>query len=210
MNTFNFLYRIYERSRLMDRRQARTRQAIIDAFVTLLDKSSYEKISVKEIIDTANVGRSTFYSHFETKDDLACQICNNLFEHIFSHVIPPCSTHNFSEVEPCAETRITHILYHLRDKRKYYLGIIRHEDGALFLHFFRDFMMKRISIKATGVYQEMIQSMPEDFMVNSLASSFIGMVHWWLKDNMQTQPETVAKYYMTLINPAIAEFEAKE
>ena len=58
----------------MDRRQARTRQAIIDAFVTLLYKSSYEKISVKEIIDTANVGRSTFYSHFETKDDLACHI----------------------------------------------------------------------------------------------------------------------------------------
>ena len=115
----------------MDRRQARTRQAIIDAFVNLLDKSSYEKISVKEIIDTANVGRSTFYSHFETKDDLACQICNNLFEHIFSHVIPPCSTHNFSEVEPSAETRITHILYHLRDKRKYYIGIIKHEDALV-------------------------------------------------------------------------------
>lgn len=194
----------------MDRRQARTRQAIIDAFVHLLDKTNYEKISVKEIIDTANIGRSTFYSHFETKDDLACQICNELFEHIFSHVIQPCSTHNFSEVEPCAETRITHILYHLRDKRKYYIGIIRHEDGALFLHFFRDFMMKRISIKVTGVYQEMIQSMPEDFMVNSLASSFIGMIHWWLKENMQTPPETVAKYYMMLINPAIAEFEAKE
>lgn len=194
----------------MDRRQARTRQAIIDAFVTLLKKNNYAKISVKEIIDEANIGRSTFYSHFETKDDLARQICDELFEHIFSHVIPPCSTHNFSDVPQSAETRITHILYHLRDKRQYYLGIIKHEDGALFLHFFRDYMQEKISIKTTGSYQEFTQRVPEDFMINSLTSSFIGMIHWWFKNNMQQEPEVVAKYYMTLINPAIAEFEAKE
>lgn len=104
----------------MDRRQKKTRQAIIDAFVKLLTKTSYEKVSVKDIIDAADVGRSTFYSHFETKDDLARQICFELFDHIFSPVIPPCSTHNFSEMPQNTETRITHILYHLRDKREYY------------------------------------------------------------------------------------------
>lgn len=92
----------------MDRRQKKTRQAIIDAFVKLLTKTSYEKVSVKDIIDAADVGRSTFYSHFETKDDLARQICFELFEHIFSPVIPPCSTHNFSEMPQNTETRITH------------------------------------------------------------------------------------------------------
>ena len=194
----------------MDRRQARTRQAIIDAFVHLLDKSNYEKISVKEIIDAANVGRSTFYSHFETKDDLARQICNELFAHIFSHVIPPCSTHNFSTVPQSAETRITHILYHLRDKRKYYMGIINYEDGALFLHFFREYMLTKISIKITGPYQEFVQRVPEDFLISNLTSSFIGMIHWWFKNKMQESPEAVASYYMALINPAIAEFEAKE
>lgn len=194
----------------MDRRQARTRAAIIDAFVTLLKKNSYEKISVKEIIDEANVGRSTFYSHFETKDDLARQICNDLFEHIFSHVIPPCSTHNFSEVPQSAETRITHILYHLRDKRQYYMGIIEYDDGVLFLRFFREYMLHKIVIKTTGPYREFLQRVPEDFMVSSLTSSFIGMVRWWFKNNMQQPPEAVASYYMALINPAIAEFEAKE
>ena len=99
MNTFHKMY-IIGRGALhtMDRRQKKTRQAIIDAFVKLLTKTSYEKVSVKEIIDAANVGRSTFYSHFETKDDLARQICFELFDHIFSPVIPPCSTHNFSDM----------------------------------------------------------------------------------------------------------------
>lgn len=66
----------------MDRRTEKTRQAIIDAFVKLTNKSGYEKISVKDIIQEANVGRSTFYDHFETKDELARAICYALFEHI--------------------------------------------------------------------------------------------------------------------------------
>ncbi len=192
----------------MDRRQLKTRQAIIDAFVGLLTKNSYEKISVKDIIDAANIGRSTFYSHFETKDELARQICIDLFTHIFSHVIPPCSTHNFSDKPQNAQNRIAHILYHLRDKRDYYQGIITHDESTLFLRFFREYMLKNVTIKLAGSQKEALQKVPEDFLISSLTSSFIGMVRWWFKNNMQQPSEEVAQYFMALINPAIAEFEA--
>ena len=51
-----------------DRRITKTRKAIYQAFLHLLNQKDYESITVQEIIDLADVGRSTFYSHYESKE----------------------------------------------------------------------------------------------------------------------------------------------
>ena len=38
--------------------------------MTLVQEKGFESVTVQEIIDRANVGRATFYSHFDSKDDL--------------------------------------------------------------------------------------------------------------------------------------------
>ena len=50
-----------------DRRVERTRQLIRGAFRSLLEEKGYEVLTVQEIIDRANVGRATFYAHFDNK-----------------------------------------------------------------------------------------------------------------------------------------------
>lgn len=53
-----------------DRRFARTQDELLCAFRELVLSHGYEHVSVSDIAERANVGRSTFYEHYESKDDL--------------------------------------------------------------------------------------------------------------------------------------------
>lgn len=53
-----------------DRRIERTQQLLRGALRSLIQEKGFEALTVQEIIDRANIGRATFYSHFDNKDDL--------------------------------------------------------------------------------------------------------------------------------------------
>lgn len=108
----------FVRGEIMDRRQQKTRAAIFEAFTELLAVKSYNKITVQEIIEKANIGRSTFYAHFETRDDLVKALCDDLFQHVFSKALEAEKTHDFSLAGGGHHIILVHILYHLRDSRK--------------------------------------------------------------------------------------------
>jgi len=55
---------------VVDRRARRTRKALLQAFLDLLHERKYRQIRVADIITKADVARSTFYDHFESKDDV--------------------------------------------------------------------------------------------------------------------------------------------
>ena len=70
----------------MERRRKKTRAAILAAFQELLACKRYENITVQDIIDAADVGRSTFYTHFETKDMLLRAMCEDIISHVLEDV----------------------------------------------------------------------------------------------------------------------------
>ncbi len=65
-----------------DARVRRTRDALGDALVALMQEKSFETITVQDVLDRAKVGRSTFYSHYSDKDDLLMSDADEFFESV--------------------------------------------------------------------------------------------------------------------------------
>jgi AcrR family transcriptional regulator len=69
-----------------DRRSQRTQQALMDALIALLAVKRYDEISINDIIERANVGRSTFYAHFQAKDDLLKSGFERVLDMLIQHI----------------------------------------------------------------------------------------------------------------------------
>src|SRR5215813_9335673 len=65
-----------------DARVRRTRDALGDALVALMQEKPFDSITVQDVLDRAQVGRSTFYSHYSDKDDLLMSDADEFFESI--------------------------------------------------------------------------------------------------------------------------------
>lgn len=179
----------------MDRRQQKTREAIFKAFSRLLEKKSYNHITVQEIIDEANIGRSTFYAHFETRDDLLNAICKQIFGHIFSDVLNAEEHHDFSKGNSTLSDKLTHLLYHLKEQKKDIIILLSGESSDLFLRYFKTYLEQLFTDYETPSFA----AIPKDFVLNHYVSSFAEAVKWWTGKGMKTSPEKVVEYYMALI-----------
>ena len=175
----------------MDRRQRKTRQAVYDAFTALLEKKSYSNITVQEIIDEADIGRSTFYAHFETKDELLRALCTEIFEHVFSPELEKERTHDFSQSCGIVEAEITHILYHLQESRRYIRGILSSESGELFMRYFKEYLERLFE----GAAARQDTEIPRDYMLNHMVCDFSETVRWWMR-NETYSPEEISRFFL--------------
>ena len=187
----------------MSERLNKTHEVIFNAFNELLKKKCYHQIKVQEIIEAAEVSRTTFYQHFQWKDDLLKEFAMNLFDHVFDGVsskMIKCD-HKFP-AEKNSATIITHLLYHLRDNHKKILELLTCDKCKIFLQFFKqylnDLLPKYMTIKPQ-------KNIPEDFIINHISGSFINMVQWWLKNDLKQSPEELTNYFEVVINPILSQ-----
>lgn len=173
----------------MDRRQKKTRNAIFRALQILLERKAYSAVTVQEIIDEANIGRSTFYAHFETKDDLLRSLCSEIFYHVFTDMLP-----QEEDTLDCRnlELKLGHILYHIKENKVNIGGIIAADGDGLLMAYFKQYLAQ-LFVRYRMLFP---QEVPEDFLIHHLAGSFAETVRWWVARNMDATPEAVSRYFM--------------
>ena len=187
----------------MDRRQQKTRAAIFKAFGVLLEHKNYNNITVQEIIDGANIGRSTFYAHFETKDDLLKELCKELFGHIINSAIDCTHTHGLYSNNNAPESVFCHLLQHLEENDNNILGLLSCESSDIFLRYFKDSLNELIKVQFVNQDRRRNTTLPEDFLVNHISSSFVEMVLWWIKECMKHSPTELDQYFRAVIEPIL-------
>ncbi|MGI5990533.1 MAG: TetR/AcrR family transcriptional regulator [Lachnospiraceae bacterium] len=181
----------------MDRRQRKTRKAIFQAFSSLLARKHYSRISVQDIIDEADVGRTTFYAHFQTKDDLLNQMCEDIFSHVFSTVGESEAEHDFSSRPATLPTELTHLLYHLKEQQQDISNLFSGESGDIFLKYFKEQLTKAFS----GMKELYPEEVPKEYASIFYVTSFAELVSAWVQKGFKEKPETIVRYYFCLIRP---------
>lgn len=183
----------------MDRRQKKTRELIFNAFIKLLSKKHFNKITVGEIIEYADVGRATFYAHFETKEFLLKELCKELFCHIFDSIEDNKNHHKHIFDCNAPSSVILHLLQHLQKNDNNVLDLLVCENNDLFLRYFKE-NLKELFTKNKNLFEiEKVKGLPEDFLINYLSSTFVETVKWWIQSGMKETAETVASYFLIAI-----------
>ncbi len=183
----------------MDRRQRKTREAIFSAFTELLSTKNFNQITVGEIIDKADVGRATFYSHFETKDFLLKDFCEELFCHIFD--AEKNESNNHKHIFDCnsSDSVFLHLFQHLKKNDNNILVLLSSQNNELFLKYFRSNLELLVENKLYIFETEKHKNIPFSYLKNHIISTFIETVRWWIDNGMKESPEEITNYFFTVI-----------
>ena len=182
---------------LMDRRQRKTREAIFSALMDLLSKKDFGRITVGEIIDQADVGRATFYAHFETKDDLLKALCEELFCHIFDAVDGHTHRHIFDCEAP--DSVFLHLIQHLQRNDHNILRLLSSQNNELFLQYFKSNLLRLVESQLPLFAARKSDKLPRSFWISHIASVFVETLRWWIENGMEQSPETVTEYFFLAV-----------
>ena len=183
----------------MDRRQKKTREAIFEAFGELLSKKDFNKITVAEIIERADVGRATFYAHFETKDYLLKELCEELFCHIFDSLYEKGAQHKHIFSCNAPDSVFLHLILHLQRNDNNILALLASQNNELFVGYFKEYLKALVEDRLYLFESEGTKDLPRDFMINHIASTFVTTIRWWADRGMKESPQTITEYFFKAV-----------
>jgi AcrR family transcriptional regulator len=167
--------------------------------IALIVERGYDRITVQDILDRADVGRSTFYTHFRDKDALLVSSFDELRDDLRRELdaLTP------GEMPDDPAHPVSVVFQHAYDHRPIYRALCRRPGGnvvdghlrAMFGVLLRDHL--RPHLAAAG------SSLPPAIVAEFYASALIGVLTWWVNEDFPYGPHEVAAAYGALAAPGI-------
>jgi AcrR family transcriptional regulator len=181
-----------------DRRVGRTRRALKEALTDLILEKGYEDVTVQEVIDRADVGRSTFYAHFLDKDDLLMAILADLD-------VPGPDTSSWRPDDPAFGWTLE-LFRHFGSGKRLFKAVASSQSGALA----RRETTQRLEVLAQAELSRLQAARKLDpfklqTVVRFLVGTFIGFMDWWMREENEHLPaEQVDHAFRSLVLPGVA------
>jgi AcrR family transcriptional regulator len=168
-----------------DRRAMRSRKALSAAFVSLLGEKPYAKISIQAIVDRADVGRSTFYEHFENKEQLMLWGHDHLKDLVLGSAGPA----------PGGIPRLRFLgLYrHLAESGGMAEALGRGPAGEIISGFLRDTLRRNLEAQAgrPGTREQRARTA---LLAEAAAAGLVAVLWRWVREGMPAAPEAMAAF----------------
>jgi AcrR family transcriptional regulator len=187
---------------LTDRRIPRTRGMLQQALMSLILKKDYETITIQDICDEANVGRSTFYAHYTSKDDLK----RSGFEHLRKDL----ADRQRSALAIPGDVRSRSFGFsltmfeHARDHRELHRARVGNRGGTIALCGIRQIIsdLVRDDLAATRGNSSS-DAIPRELVVHYIVGAYMAVLTWWLDGGAKLPPQQVDEIFRHLASQGI-------
>jgi AcrR family transcriptional regulator len=188
--------------RAKDRRIQKTENLLREALACLIREKPYDAIVVKEILDRANVGRSTFYTHFRDKDELLVSGIRDMLRSVHSTGLPS-SGKRYERIIRFSLPIFEYIHQH-RHTGEAKMGT---RGRAIVHEHLQKVLAELIADDVSKDFQgrrKTAGQVPPDLLVQYVASTFILVLNWWVESTSPLPPKEVNDLFRALILPTLA------
>jgi AcrR family transcriptional regulator len=186
----------------VDRRIQRTHDVLHQALISLMIEKGYEVITVQDIIDRANVGRSTFYTHYTGKQDLLLRGLKNLSRNLLEHQrVALGKKHSFRDRGFGFSLAF---FEHVHAHRPVYHAIVGRQSGTVVFSELRAMLADLVRNELKTISQEeRVSDLPGNAIIHFVVGSLMSTITWWMDERSKRSPAEVDVIFRRLTLPAI-------
>jgi AcrR family transcriptional regulator len=174
----------------------RTRTSLRNALIGLAREKPYDAVAVKEILDRANVGRSTFYMHFRDKDDLLESGIREMLQAVYGRPRPGSAA---EQVLAFSRPILEYV-----DRHRCSDGPRMTRHGRLVMHeHLEEVLAVLIADDVATAIRRQPAPLPSPVLARHVASTFVLLLNWWVESEASLTAAQVDARFRGLVLPAL-------